>query len=282
MLQSIKMLDKKEIKVKIEMKNILYFLVVLTFTISCKEKKSLEKGYSDLVLHDEEKKYVFRTFTDSLNIEHVKVFSSSENLVMKYRLFNDLKNGLEYGYYDSGNLEYKANFINDTLQGESVWYYDSKSKIPQKSYNYINGTVAGNQKVFYKNGNISRYFSTTYSKDIMMKIDYDENGKLIKQEGNYKTFGEFNSVNFRTDMPIVYRGFFSTPDHIVIDYTYSLSKSDEEDVWKKKNVLDSKIVIDTIISLPGQYIFKEKINISRKNGKFINTEFYDFTLEVIK
>lgn len=264
-----------------KIKKILCYLTLMLFFVCCGQNKDTEVRYSDVVLHDEGKKFVFRTFSDSLDIEHVKIFSTQENLDLKYRLFKDLKNGFEYGYYDSGNLKYKAYFINDTLQGESKWYFDNKAKTVKNIYNYIDGVVAGNQIVFNENGIKKKYLSNTYDEQLKYVADYDDNGNLIKEDGIYKTFGEFNSIDFRTDNSIIYRGFFSTPNHIEIDYRYSLSKLGEDDIWKKKVLLNSKIMIDTIISSPGKYIFKEKISIS-KNKDSIVTELYEFPLEVIK
>lgn len=68
----------------------------------------------------------------------------------------DVKNGLFKYYYPEGHIESEANYINDTLEGVVKSYFkDTPGKIQIKA-TYVKGIMHGDLKSFYRTGQIKR------------------------------------------------------------------------------------------------------------------------------
>ncbi len=131
-------------------------ILILSFFIlfSCISKKSPENNYESVVLNYDGEKMLIENHKDSANIEHVTISDSLDNVYKRFKLIDTLKNGIEIGYYKSGNIKYESNYINDTLQGKSIWYYDDSTKKIKSIYNYKSGRIVENPEYYDEIGNL--------------------------------------------------------------------------------------------------------------------------------
>lgn len=108
----------------------MYFMMLVSFLVltSCSSKKKEASNYeTSYVYHDGTMSIKYPK--DSLHVQYITIYDSVEKqIVKKYKLINMLRNGLEEGYFKSGNLKFKRYYLNDTLEGKSILYYDSSSK----------------------------------------------------------------------------------------------------------------------------------------------------------
>jgi len=84
-------------------------------------------------------------------------------------------------YYKNGIIMGKINYIKNLAQGEQI-RYDSLGNLNSKGFNF-NGINVGDE-YFYKKNKVWTYQFFNFSRTLLASIEYDENGKIIKQEGD--------------------------------------------------------------------------------------------------
>lgn len=221
-----------------------------------------------------------RTHKDSLNITHFKVKDEHDNLVKIYTTINGLKEGKEVKYFKNGNREYEGTFVQDTLNGEVKFFYNNKLNSIESIHNYETGTLVGVQQKYYPNGKIQYYIGQLYNGDIAYKLEYSEEGKILKEEGRFKILGAFGEVDFSSEKKIDYTAHIATPPNTRVIYKYSINLIDEPKKWKTLPIYKSKVSLDTLINKKGEYLFSEVITIYSESKPEESVETYNVTFKI--
>jgi len=107
-----------------------------------------------------------------------------ENGIVETKLVYDSfgkMNGVAYVYYPNGVLKGSINYAKNLAQGEQI-RYDSLGNLIYKVFNFNNNYLG--DKYFYKNDKVWAYQFYDFRQSLITSIEYDENGKIIKQEGD--------------------------------------------------------------------------------------------------
>lgn len=258
-----------------------YFLCILGFLLinSCEGQ---EDGYTNLTINREDGSKIIKSWhRDSANISTVKEYYETGELNLEYSEIDDYKNGLVKKYYKSGNKKYEGEFSTDTIDGQVKMYYDNRKNSLKAHFNYENGQMKGNQKKYYENGKVERYYSVINNgKATVLSIDKKPNGDIVKMEGSFKTFGFLDKVKYEMGDTLYYDVNVATPKEFKINYEYCLGLVNDEDVWKKKIIEKSDLRIEKILTKSGDYILKEKLSVYNLKKDTILYENYEFHFSV--
>lgn len=157
--------------------------------VNFKEKNIPSVIINDYYLNDIKQSSFYATYVglDSKGIDSVSLngptyyYHSNGNKSWDVFFLNNIKEGEEKLYYESGIIKVMATNINGLWEGEKLNYYES-GKISQKS-NYINGIKEGIVKDYYETGELKS--TIFFINNIRQQtIGYNKNG-FISYKANY-------------------------------------------------------------------------------------------------
>lgn len=121
--------------------------------------------------------------------------------------------GIWKKYYSNGFLQSVGKMTND--KKDSIWtYYNRNSINVFGKINYINGKAEGESKFYYESGKISEI--AIYRNDkIKSKIDYDEEGNIIKISGKD---GNAEFIGGDTNMALLVQQNLKYPEDLLLQY----------------------------------------------------------------
>jgi antitoxin component YwqK of YwqJK toxin-antitoxin module len=157
------------------MKNILYILISLTFTVTSCTKRTIvitEDNIPEDIFYLENE---IKPFSGECKI----FYSNTENIKEVMTFKNGILNGKHISYYKNGQIKREGSYYNGNLNGKWVGYAPDGKKIFEVEYK--NDTLIGKFISWYNTGVIHEKGSFNNNRMIGEWLSYDEAGMIIKK-----------------------------------------------------------------------------------------------------
>lgn len=187
-------------------------------------------------------------------------FYENGNVETRVNFFNGEKNGMEETYYQNGNRKYIGFYKNG--KQDSLWtWYSAENKIESKGYWQDNKAFKEHLKYYADGIHVKEYLYYDLNGNLLYKNNYTNDGKLVKEEGNYIPMIIADKYSLKIGEIFVGKIYVVNPPH-----------------FKSTKVMSKIIGVSTnnqnLTKKNDYYLYEEKVI---KKGKYkwqIMTQFY--------
>lgn len=156
-------------------------------------------------------KSVLLAINDSSYTEIYKQYHPNGRLELVTPFYRGNKHGIERAYSAVGDLQYEIPYTHGKRDGYAEWYYEDRtvaSAIP-----FVDGMKQGEGFTFYPDGKVSAYIFYDNLGRVMYRVDYDNNGGIVKEKGTGFPYVLVNSDKLRVGQELKVKFHLIDPPH---------------------------------------------------------------------
>jgi len=190
-----------------------------------------------------------------------KEFYPNGNIKSEKCYINDsIQDGLQKEYYENGQLKAIGICKNGVQDSTWTWYYEN-GKIEEKT-TWRNNKLFGLRLQNYPNGTLNKYKFYDFQGDLAYLRMYNENGSLLKEEGNplvmVNISNDFNNqVGSRLESEI----YVAVPPECQIELSGGVSTMESSLILENIKVKDNVGFYSQTFDKTGNYIWKVKLHL---------------------
>lgn len=159
------------------MTNMVVYFMILLALFSCQNEGEVKiERYSNGNL-----KYEIFYLSDSVKHGLAKTYYYEGVIKEEIEFTNGKREGKYINYHKNGSIKGEAEYSNDKVEGYS-YYYNEQGALMTKSFWY-NGKKFGPTSFYRENGLIRKFVICDFDEKIIYIINWNEDGKKIKEEG---------------------------------------------------------------------------------------------------